>query len=370
MKLLFFSARLKCGGAERVLVNITNELVKCGHDVTIALNSNESNYEVDPHIKIISAPLFNRYHSRNIIKRLVRNIILNKSNSRHTRNAINVVHPDVIISFLHCNMKAILRYHGDIPIIHSEHNAFDRWVDLKYYYERFFLNRFFDKVFVLTPFDQGYAMAKGLKNTMVMPNPNTFASISKEKYDTLFLQRKSILVCGRINSWYIKGMDLAIEAFARVAEQHPGIHLDIAGAGDESSIGYLKQLAQSLRIENRVHFLGQHEDIEKVMQQHMLFLLSSRTEGFPMVVTEAMSQGLPCVAFERLASSIIIDGEDGYLVENGDVQGLSSTMLKLISSNDGRYNMGLEATSSVSRFSASVVAEKWERVFQRLVTCH
>lgn len=370
MKLLFFSGKLKNGGAERVLVNITNELVKRGHDITIAVNSNESSYEVDPQIKVISAPPYNRYHGRNIIRRLARNFILNKKNSEHTRNAIKDVHPDVIITFLHCNMKAILRYHGNIPIIHSEHNAFDRWCYLKYHYERFFLNRFFDKVFVLTSFDQGYAMARGLKNTTVMPNPNTFESIRRDEYDALFMQRKNILVCGRIKSWYIKGMDMAIEAFAKVAEQHPDIDLDIAGNADDASINHLKQLAQNFNVENRVHFLGQRDDIQKVMQQHKLFLLSSRTEGFPMVVTEAMSQGLPCITYERLASSIIIDEKDGCLVENGDVQDLSNKMLGLIKNNDVRYSMGLEATRNVSRFSASVVAEKWEHVFHRLVISH
>lgn len=370
MKVLFFSGKVKGGGAERVLVNIANELVRRGHDITIALNSDESNYDVDSQIKIISAPPYNRYHGRNIIKRLARNFVLNKYNSKHTRKAIKDVHPDVIITFLHCNMRAILRYHGNIPIIHSEHNAFDRKVKLKYRFERFFLNRFFDKVFVLTPFDQGYAMAKGLKNTMVMPNPNTFDSISRDEYDALFMQRKNILVCGRISSWYIKGMDIALEAFAKMAKQHPDIDLDIAGNGDDASINHLKQLAHNFNVENRVHFFGQRDDIQKVMQQHKLFLLSSRTEGFPMVITEAMSQGLPCITFERLASSIIINEKDGCLVENGDVQDLSNNMLRLIKNNDVRYNMGLEAISNVSRFSASVVAEKWERVFQRLVISH
>lgn len=361
MKLLFFSATLKGGGAERVLVNLTNELVKRGHDITIALNSNESNYEVDPQIKLVSAPSYKRYTGHNIINRLIENFVLKKNNRKHTRNTINAVRPDVIITFLHCNMKAILRYHGNIPIVHSEHNAFDRWVDLKYHFERFFLNRFYDKVLVLTSFDQGFALAKGLKNTIVMPNPNTFTSISQKEYDELFLHRKNILVCGRIQSWYIKGMDIALKAFAKVAELFPNVDLDIAGAGDEDSINALKQLARKLNIESRVRFLGQCGDIKNVMQQHKLFVLSSRTEGFPMVITEAMSQGLPCIAFERLASSIIMDGIDGCLVKNGDINALSKAIIDMIKNEKICRLYGEEGVKNVKRFSRENVAMRWEK---------
>lgn len=360
MKLLFFSATLKGGGAERVLVNITNELVKRGHDITIALNTHESNYEVDSRIKILSAPINTRYTGRNIIKKLVKHLLLYKQNNRHTRNAIKTVRPDVIVTFLHCNMMAILRYHGSIPIVHSEHNAFDRWVDFKYHIERFFLNRFYDKVFVLTPYDQGFAKAKGLKNTVVMPNPNTFSSISHLEYDDLFSQRKNILVCGRIQSWRIKGMDIAIEAFARIALQLEDVDLDIAGTGNDASINHLKQMAKKLNVESRIHFLGQREDIQKVMQQHELFVLSSRTEGFPMVVTEAMSQGLPCVAFERLASSIIMDGIDGVLVKDGDINALSEAIVNLLTNEETLKSYGEEGIENVNRFSSEIIAKRWE----------
>jgi glycosyltransferase involved in cell wall biosynthesis len=367
MKLLFFSDTLKGGGAERVLVNITNELIKRGHDITIALNRNEIVYELDSRIKIVSAPPRQWYKGRNVIIRLVRNLLLNKYNSKHTHNTIKAVRPDVIVTFLHCNMKAILRYHGNIPIVHSEHNAFDRWVDFKYHVERFFLNRFYDKVFVLTPYDQGYAKAKGLKNTVIIPNPNTFSSITQKEYDDLFSQRKNILVCGRVQSWHIKGMDIAIEAFAKVAEQISNVDLDIAGAGDEVSINHLMQLAKYHNIENRVHFLGQRDDIQDVMQQHELFVLSSRTEGFPMVVTEAMSQGLPCVAFERLASSIVIDGLDGCLVKDGDTKGLSEAMVNLLTNEETRKLYGEEEIKNVNRFSSENIAKKWEEQMSFIV---
>lgn len=360
MNLLFFSHTLHSGGAERVLANIANELINRGHSITIALNDNKISYQVDSRINICLAPQIKLYRGRNVIRKLIRNIRINRRNRLHTRNVIKTVQPDVIVTFLHCNVFPIICYHGNIPIVHSEHNAYDRKLGFEYHFRRFFLNRFFDIVFVLTPFDQGYARAKGLKNTIVMPNPNTFPAISNEEYNELFSQRKNILVCGRVNSWHIKGFDLAIEAFANVANRYPDVDLDIAGDADEKAIDKLKQLAIKYNVENRIRFLGRRDDIDTVMRQHQLFILSSRTEGFPMVVTEAMSQGLPCIAFERLASSIILDGLDGCLIKDADTMALSEAIVKLVSNENLRYSFGKAGLNNVSRFAADTIATKWE----------
>ena len=360
MKLLFFSQTLHSGGAERVLANITNELIRRGYNITIALNKNTIEYPLDSRINICIAPQIKLYQGRNVIRRFLRNKAIDRRDFIHTKNVIRNVRPDIIVTFMHCNMFPIICSHGNIPIVHSEHNAFDRWLGWKYHFQRFFLNRFYDRVLVLTPFDQGYAMAKKLKNTVVIPNPNTFSAIGNEEYDNLFPTRKNILACGRVYSWQIKGFDLAIEAFAKVAERFPDIDLDIAGAGGEKEIRLLNSLAAKYKVENRLHFLGRQDDIGAIMRQHQLFLLSSRTEGFPMVVAEAMTQGLPCIAFERLASSIIIDGRDGRLVKDGDVVALSEAIADLISNDALRYTYGKSGLNNVSRFAAEVVATRWE----------
>lgn len=367
MKLLFFINTLNGGGAERVLSNLTNELVKRGHEITIAINERQIAYELDSRIRIISAPQRRWYQGNNPFKRIIRNIALNKRNRKHTKRVIQMTGPEVIISFMRCNLWSIIRYHKNVPIIHSEHNAYDRRLGLNFYFHRFFVNRFFNKVCVLTSFDQGYALAKGLKNTVVMPNPNTFLPISEEEFDMTFDKRKNVLVCGRISAWRIKGFDLAIKAFARVAQNFPGVDLDIAGSGDDHSKNYLLSLAKKEGVGNRVHLLGQQKDIENVYKQHKVFLLSSRTEGFPMVVTEAMSIGTPCVSFERLSSSIIVNGIDGLLVKDLDVSGLSKALETLLYDDKLRRTYGLEAIKNISRFSSSNVATRWEEMIKSIL---
>lgn len=367
MKLLFFIHTLNGGGAERVLVNLTNELVRRGHDITIALNTSETLYEIDSRIRIHVADSREWYRGRSLVRRWTRNQKMKWHFYRHTKKAIKDTKPDIIISFLHCNLWPIILLHGKTPIVHSEHNAYDRVVTFTYHFNRFILNRFFNKVCVLTSFDQGYALAKGLKNTIVMPNPNTFSSIDEENYKLSFSKRKNLLICGRTRAWRIKGLDIAIKAFSRIANIYSDIDLDIVGLCEEPSLSLLKQIAIELGVSSRVHFLGQCTDIQSVFRQHKLLVLSSRSEGFPMVVTEAMSQGLPCVAFERLASSIINTSIDGYLVYDGDITELCVAIQELLSNEEQRFMLGLEARKNVMRFSASEIANRWENMFISLI---
>lgn len=366
MKLLFFSNTLDGGGSERVLANIANELSNHGHIVTIALNINKIFYDLSEDIRVIHSPQRNWYKGHNILKRIFRNIIKEIHLYKYTKKVINEINPDVIITFLWCNMLPIIKYHKNIPIISSEHNAYDRNIGFRRKIERFFFNRYFDKVCVLTAFDQGYAKAKGLTNTVIMPNPNTFKSISIDEYNECFERRKNILVCGRSSAWYIKGLDMAIEAFAKIATKIPNTDLDIVGEYDQKSKTYLEDIAFECGVKERVHFLGKKNDMAKIMINHQVFVLSSRTEGFPMVITEAMSQGLPCISFERLSYPIIIDNIDGILVENGNVEKLANSIYELISNKEYRFELGLESIKNVSRFSSVNVSKRWENLFYNI----
>ncbi len=367
MRILFFSRNLSYGGSERVLSNLSNELASLNYEVVISLNDDCVFYNVHPNIKLIIAPSLRYGQWNNPFCHFISWIERNHRNYRHTRNTINAMKPDLIVSFSQCNMKAILCCHGNIPIIHSEHNAYDRKLGFKSYFNRFFLNRFFDKVCVLTLFDSGYARAKGLKNAVVMPNPNTFPIITENEYADLFYKRKNLLVCGRVDAWNVKGFDIAIEAFSIIAKQYPDVDLDIAGYGNENSIKALCKIADNFGVVDRIHFLGKRTDIKDVYQKHSLLLLSSRTEGFPMVVTEAMSQGLPCVSFERLSYSIIINDIDGMLVNNLDVAEMSVAVKRLLDDDKRRFSLGKEARKNIERFSSSSIARKWESLFHELI---
>ena len=86
-----------------------------------------------------------------------------------------------------------------------------------------------------------------------------------------------------------------------------------------------------------------------------------------MVVTEAMSQGLPCVSYERLASAIILNGMDGVLVNDGDLKSLEHAIVDLLKDDEKRNSMGLAGLINVRRFSAERIAIRWEDSLRTLI---
>ena len=109
-------------------------------------------------------------------------------------------------------------------------------------------------------------------------------------------------------------------------------------------------------------------DVQKEYLDSSLFVCTSRFEGFGMGIVEAMACGLPVVAFDCLwgPRSIITDGEDGLLVENGHIEKMAETILSLISHPERISEMGMNARRNVQRFNIDAVAKKWKRLFDSL----
>lgn len=368
MKLQFFIPSLTGGGAERVLSLVSDELVKRGHIINIVITDREVSFKLNDRIvlsciKDVRHPVIGGMFLKTLSR--IGNYI------RYKKQAcleIKRFKPDVIISFMESQMIPILLSHKRTPIVSSEHNTMSRKFGKVIYFQRFFLNKFFDRVTVLTSYDKEYAIKKGLKKTVVINNPLTFEPISNDKYESLFTQRKNILACGRINSWEVKGFDLLIKSFALLAKKDLNVELDIAGAGEEKDVNYLMNLASEFGVAGRVNFLGFRNDVSSLMRAHSVFVLSSRTEGFGMVLIEAMSQGLPCVSFALPGPrEIFKDGEDGILVEEQNCVKMAESLLVMIGNEDLRYTMGKNAIRNVRRYSLGTITDKWERLFNELV---
>lgn len=357
MKILFFINSLVGGGAERVLVNLAEEFIKNGHDVTVAMKDNNVAYHINKNVNLhyarrVKIPLF----------KLLSPLANYLYRFKDTRQVLKSTKPDVIIASWGCSLLQILLLHGKIPVISSEHNTFDRKHNLHDYLNRFWLNRFVNKVIVLTKYDKAY-MAGKLRNTIVIPNPLSFPPISAIDYEQTYDERKDILACGRLNAYEVKGFDTLIQCFALIAPKYPKWNLDIAGTGSDVDFERLRRIAHDYGVGNRVNLIGFHSDIADVMKRHSIFALTSRSEGFGMVITEAMAMGCACISFDLTGpGEIIIDGIDGLLVENQNVNEFARALSYLIDNEDQRREIGLRAITDVSRFDAGRVANKWEKL--------
>jgi len=162
-----------------------------------------------------------------------------------------------------------------------------------------------------------------------------------------------------------KGFDLLIDAFARAAEDKPNWSLSILGEGPERR--RLDEQIHERGLEGRVRLCGWVSDPTAVLRNCDAFVLSSRFEGFPNALLEAMALGLPSIALDCPSgpAEIIRNEVDGLLVPTGDVSALTAAIRRLLSDDQLRVRLGAEAVRVVDRFSNERYFAHWEEVLRR-----
>ena len=217
-----------------------------------------------------------------------------------------------------------------------------------------------DRFVVLTHEDATHW--KGLSNLMVIPNPITIERGAVSDYST-----KQVIAVGRYT--YQKGFDLLISAWRIVTKKHPDWTLNIYGGGKKEDF---QPLVEKYGLGDALKLNGPVSNIREKYQESSIFVLSSRFEGLPLVLMEAMSTGLPSVSFACPCGprDIIHDGEDGILCENGNIQQLAAGICQLIEDEQLRKEMGRKAAQNIQRFSLENIMTQWNDMLQEIHRTH
>jgi glycosyltransferase involved in cell wall biosynthesis len=171
---------------------------------------------------------------------------------------------------------------------------------------------------------------------------------------------RTIAAMGRLDPQ--KGFDLLVQAFAQVAAGFPEWALVIYGEGAER--GRLEHLVREYKLGNRVRFPGRTTKPHDELSQAQVFVLSSRYEGFPNALLEAMACGCAVVSFDCPSGpgELIQHGVNGILVPPGDVEALADALRKMCSHESFCRGLGAEATKVSERFSMERISDEWMRV--------
>lgn len=362
MKLLYITTRISgAGGMQRVLSVKTGHLAKEGYAVSILTTNADTDavmYQFNPKVS-----LYNIEPNRSTFKYF-------GSYKALLNDSVDKIKPDIIIMcdnglkgfllpfILKKKYPLVYERHGskyieDKPVDKSLFRSFKN--SLVYRFMNYSVKRF-DKFVVLT---QAAKKEWNSDNIEVIPNPLWF-----EAKTVSSLENKIAIAVGRHT--YEKGYDRMFEAWAAVIKKHHDWILRIYGDYDKNYD--IKALAKKFGVSSNVEFLPSKKDILPAYQQAAICLMTSRTEGFGMVLLEAMASGVPCVAFDCPVgpSEIINNAQDGFLVEDDNISQFSKKVCELIEDKDLRSKMGEQAKISAARFNADIVMEKWFALFEAL----
>ena len=211
----------------------------------------------------------------------------------------------------------------------------------------------YDKIVVLTNYNLSEWSSS---NLTVIPNPVSFYP-----QESATLENHRIICVGSLS--YNKGYDLLIDAWSKIASRYPSWSVHIYGKGDASV--YQDAIHQA-GIQKQITFHAPVQDIASVYQQASLLVLPSRSEGFGMVLIEAMACGVPCVAFDCPCGprDIIQDGKNGILVKPQDTAELAQHIEKLINNEQLRKNMGTFAKQTAQQYLMERIASLWKNLFE------
>jgi len=364
------------GGVERVLTLKANYFAEhFGYDITIILTEGKDKplfYPLSDKIKVVHLDInFEELWTCSFIKKIFVYLKKQRIYKQKLTAELMRIRPDISVSLLRREINFIngikdgSKKVGELHINRANYRNFntEKVGFLKRLFAKIWSHNLvshlekLDRLVVLT--DKDREAWTELSNVVTIPDPLPFVPISVSS-----LSAKRVVAIARYS--HEKGIDLLLEAWSKVEKIQKEWRLDVFGDGERT---IYEQMIGNLELDQqRCQLHGRTNDVEYEYSQSSLFVLSSRFEGFGLVIIEAMSCGLPVLAFDCPwgPTEIITDGKDGLLVDNGNVSQLADSIIYLIDHPDVRKQMGEQAKRKSENYKIENLAIVWKDLLEEL----
>ena len=378
MKIVYIYSQLTIsGGADRVLTDKANYLTEHGYDITIITESQMGRpvvFPLSPKVKLIDMGIdFDKQYGHNIFYRGFLYLRYIRIYKEKLKKILLEIKPDIVITLMgrsldfitsiqdgsikigetHTTKKHLRSYH-----LLEEKGGFHKYLARSLRKKQIASATKLDALVLLTK--QDAEDWNDVTKTYVIPN-----AMPHIPTESSSLTNKQAIMVGRYND--AKGYEYITEAWETVHKRHPEWLLNIYGSGEMHD-----DVERWIKERGLQETMIMHEPTKQITQKYLdssLCIMSSRYEGFPLVIMEAMSCGVPCVSFDCPFGprNIIKDGEDGILVDYLNTKALADSICKVIEDESFRKRLGTNAKKNIQRFSQDAIMQQWQDLFHSLI---
>lgn len=374
MKIIYcIYSTFNSGGMERVLMNKTNYLIEQLNDEVVIVTTDQKKrinfFPFSSKIRFIDLGInYADIAHKNIFIKIISLFFKQHCHKRKLKKILYAEKADICISMFCGEMNFLYKIKdGSKKILEYHFSKYAKIIECKNIFKKMLQHlrveiiaqivKKYDRFVVLTEEDK---KAWGnISNTCVIPN-----SIVYYPKETADLSAKTVISIGRLS--YQKGFDRLINIWAKISPHFPDWKLLIYGDGEERN--NLQRLIGQSNLEGCILLKNAMKNIGEVYSNSSIYVLTSRYEGLPMVLLEAMSYGLPIVAFACPCGPLdVITEEAGCVIPNGNTDLFVKRLSELMENADLRREQGKNALRNSENYSHSKIMEKWCLLFQEVL---